>query len=121
MNGSAKAEHPLRGAWELVSGTYIREDGTALNYEEAGVQSLKVLSENRYSFTTTAQGEFYAAGGGEYFTDENTYVEIPALVSHASMAGQRYEFQYQLENDIWTNERWEEGICVEREIWRRVA
>ncbi len=110
----------LTGAWELVSGSYIGADQVTIDYTQAGIRSLKVLSETRFSFVTTAQGAFYAAAAGEYRAENGLYVEIPALASHAEMIGQRYEFQFRLEGDTWENSRWENGQRVEHEVWRRV-
>jgi hypothetical protein len=118
-----KSPHPagqLIGAWELVSGSYIDADQAALDYSQAGIQALKVLSESKFSFVTTARGVFYAAGSGDYTARDGLYTEIPALASHPEMVGKRYEFQYQLEGDRWENSRWENGVRVEHELWRRV-
>ena len=120
MNNPAHPSNPFVGAWELVSGSYVNENNSVINYEEAKVKSLKVLSQNRFSFTTTSKGAFYAAASGEYHLENNIYAEIPAYASHADMIGQRYEFQYQLEGDTWTNSRWKNGVRVEFEVWKRV-
>jgi len=112
--------NPFIGAWELVSGSAVNADQSVTNYEEAGLKSIKVLSGNRFSFITSAKGTFYAAGAGEYIVENNTYAEMPALASHDVMLGQRYEFQYQLDGDTWTNSRWQDGQRVEFEVWKRV-
>lgn len=120
MNGPANLPNPFVGAWELVSGFYVGEGDAIIRYEDEEVKSLKVLSESRFSFVTSAKGEFYAAGGGEYMAGKGVYVELPALASHSAMIGQRYEFQYQLAGDTWTNTRWQAGVQVELEVWKRV-
>lgn len=120
MSDPANPSNPFVGAWTLVSGSYVNEDNSVINYEEAEVKSLKVLSKNRFSFTTTSKGTFYAAASGEYQVANGAYAEIPAYASHASMIGQRYEFQYQLDGDTWTNSRWKDGVRVEFEVWKRV-
>ena len=111
----------LAGAWELISGSYVGDDQKVIDYTDAGVKSLKVLTENKFSFVSTVGGTFYAAGAGDYTAQAGTYVEIPALASHAEMAGQRYEFQFTVEGDTWTNSRWKDGVQVEHEVWRRVG
>lgn len=113
--------NPFVGAWELVAGSYVNDDQSVIDYAEAEVKSLKVLSENKFSFVTTSKGSFYAAGGGDYVVEGDAYTEIPALASHASMIGQRFTFQYQLEGDTWTNSRWKDGVRVEHEVWKRVG
>ena len=120
MNDTIHPSNPFAGAWELVSGFYIGKDQAVTDYAEAGIQSLKVLSEGKFSFVTTARGAFYAAGGGDYSAANGLYVEMPALASHPDMLGKRYEFQYQLEGGTWTNSRWQYGVRVEYEVWKRV-
>lgn len=120
MNESTHTAHLLVGAWELISGSYVGEDQAVIDYETAGIKSLKVLSETKFSFTTSAKGIFYAAGSGDYLAENGRYVEMPLLASHSEMLGQRYEFEYQLDGDIWTNSRWQEGVRVEYEVWKRV-
>lgn len=119
MNTSEQASISLAGAWELVSGSYVGPDGSVTDYTAAAIQSLKILCAGKFSFITAAGGAFYAAGGGDYVVEDGRYIEIPALASHADMLGQRYEFQYQLDGDTWTNSRWQEGVRVEYEVWKR--
>jgi hypothetical protein len=120
MNETTHPTDPLAGAWELVSGFYVGADGAVMNYDNANVKSLKVLAAGKFSFVTSAKGSFYAAGGGDYQVENDLYTEIPILASEASMLGQRFTFQFKLEGNTWTNSRWQEGVLVESEIWRRV-
>lgn len=121
MNHAKDSAHPLVGAWELVSGTYLGDDGVHIDYEAAGIKSLKVLSERKFSFVTTARGAFYSAGGGDYAAEDGRYIETPRLASHETMLGQRFEFNYQVDGDVWTNTRWQDGVQVEHEVWKRVG
>ena len=120
MNHAKDSLHPLTGAWELVSGSYLGDDGVLIDYGAAGIKSLKVLSARQFSFVTTAMGAFYAAGGGDYTADNGKYVETPRLASHESMLGQRFEFDFLLDGDVWTNTRWRGDVQVEHEVWKRV-
>jgi hypothetical protein len=120
MISNAVPLNPFVGAWELMSGFYVGEDSRVINYDDAEMKSLKVLSESKFSFVTNIKGEFYAAGGGDYMAENDRYVEFPTLASDAAMLGQRYEFQYQLAGDTWTNTRWQGGERVELEVWKRV-
>lgn len=120
MKSTLNTSHALAGAWELVSGSYIGEDQVTINYEITGITALKILSENKFSFVTMAKGAFYAAGGGDYQTENGRYIETPHLASHATMLGQHYEFDYLLEGDTWTNSRWQDNVRVEHEVWKRV-
>jgi hypothetical protein len=119
MINTTHPSNPFVGAWELVSGEY-NENSSVINYEEAGLKSLKVLSENRFSFITSIKGSFYAAGGGEYVVENDTYTETPSFASDAALIGQRFSFQYQLDGDTWMNSRWQDGVRVEFEVWKRV-
>ena len=111
----------LVGAWELVSGSYLGDDGVLIDYGAAEIKSLKVLSARKFSFVTTAKGAFYAAGGGDYTAENGKYAEMPRLASHESMLGQRFEFDFVLDGDIWTNTRWRCDVQVEHEVWKRVG
>jgi hypothetical protein len=121
MNHAKDISHPLAGAWELVSGSYLGDDGVLIDYGAAGIKSLKVLSERKFSFVTTAKGAFYAAGGGDYTADSGKYVETPRLASHETLLGQRFEFDFLLDGDMWTNTRWRDGVQVEHEVWKRAG
>ncbi len=120
MDDTTGSSKLLAGAWELVSGSYVGEDGVTIDYSKAEVRSLKVLADGKFSFVTSAGGAFYAAGGGDYTAADGTYAEVPALASHPDLTGRRFEFQFRLEGDTWTNTRWENGVRVEMEVWKRV-
>lgn len=60
------------------SGSYLGDDGVLIDYETAGIKSLKVLSEGKFSFVTTANGAFYAAGGGDYTAENGKYARDAA-------------------------------------------
>ena len=121
MTDTTAPSHLLIGAWELVSGSYLGDDGVLIDYEAAGIKSLKVLSETRFSFVTTAKGAFYAAGGGDYTAENGKYAEMPRLASHDSMLGQRFEFDFLLDGDMWTSTRWCGDVQVEHEVWKRAG
>ena len=121
MNEMTSPSEPMAGAWELVSGSYLGDDGVLIDYGTAGIKSLKVLAERKFSFVTTANGAFYAAGAGDYTAENGKYAEMPRLASHDSMLGQRFEFDFLLDGDTWSNTRWRDGVQVEHEVWRRVS
>ena len=120
MDNPSNPSASLIGAWELISGSYVGDDDVIIDYQKAAITSLKILTNGKYCFITTAQGAFYAAGGGDYIAENGQYIEIPSLASLSDMIGKRFEFQYQLERDIWTNSRWRNGVRVEHEVWKRV-
>jgi hypothetical protein len=47
-NPTNPAKSPI-GAWDLVSGSSVGEDQTVVDYTQAGIKSLKVLSERKFS------------------------------------------------------------------------
>jgi len=120
MDFNTNPPHPLVGAWELVTGSYVGEDGVAVDYAQSEIHSLKVLSGGKFSFVTTTHGAFYAAAAGDYAAEAGLYMEIPALASQSEMLGQRYEFQFLLQGDTWENSRFQGGVRVEHEVWKRV-
>jgi hypothetical protein len=120
VNTPTNLSKSLVGSWELVSGFCIGEDQTVIDYAQAEIKSLKVLSEGNFSFVTTTRGTFYAAGAGDYTVKDGLYLETPKLASHDFMVGKPFEFQYKLDGDTWENSRWVNGIRIEHEIWRRV-
>lgn len=115
------AASPFTGTWQLVDGEYLDQYGKTLQYADMQMQSLKVLDEEHFSFTSMANGKFWSSGVGGYRYDDNVYVETPRYTSYEVPAGKSYQFRYRLQGDHWVNERWENGQRVEREVWQRVV
>ena len=112
------ASNPLQGSWELVSGRYVRADGTVTEFKSPQLRSLKVISANRFSFITTREdGTFVRAAGGRVRVDGNRYVETIDATSASHMKGD-YEFTFRLDGDTWYHEGMHEGQRFE-EVWRR--
>jgi hypothetical protein len=111
----------MMGAWALVTGER-RDDASdeTVRYQEVQYSSLKVLSETHFSFITHAGDAFYFSAGGTYRCDGEQYIEQLEFASHPSMRGCEFSFQYRIEGDLWHNTRWENGVQVEHEIWRRL-
>jgi hypothetical protein len=109
------------GSWALVTGE-CRDDATdqTVRYQEVQYSSLKVLSETHFSFITHAGQEFYFAAGGTYRCEGEHYSEQLEFASHPSMMGREFTFQFRIEGDLWHNTRWDNGVQVEHEIWRRL-
>lgn len=113
------AGSPLDGAWRLRDGAQRDEQGRMVPYAPLKLQATKVLADGHFSFTTLADGRFWAAGAGTYELASDRYVERPVLASYPLPADGRFEFRYTLEGDVWTLERFEKGERVEREVWER--
>ncbi len=111
--------NPLQGSWQLVSGKIIDGDKVTA-YDEAGVQGIKVIAGNHFSFVShTAEG-FYAAAAGQIVIDGNNYSEMPLYSSYPPLIGATFSFTFAVEDDIWEKSRYESGELVEFEIWRRL-
>ena len=100
---------PFMGAWQLVSGEYVGEDGKLAQYKDMKLKSMKVLTDKHFSFISMKGDEFWASGGGTYIFDKEKYTEIPVHTSYEVELGIRYTFKYRLEGDKWFNSRWEGG------------
>lgn len=96
------APHPVDGSWQLVRGEYLEADGRMVNYETKKLQSIKVITDGHFSFTTLADGRFWSAGAGTYVADATTYTERPSLASYKLTPEGSYTFRYRIENDVWT-------------------
>jgi hypothetical protein len=110
----------LVGAWQLESGEQVLPDGTVTRYDRDAMKALKVISAGHFSFTSHKGGKFYAAAGGSYSAQDGKYTERPDYASYAPMVGQSYRFSYELDGDQWRLSRWENGVRVEYEVWRRL-
>ena len=111
--------HPLEGRWQLLSGE-VNEQGQQLDYANARMQGVKIVSGNQFSFISHKDGKFYAAAAGSIELQQQNYSETPQYASYAPMIGKTYRFIYKLEGDLWHNERFADGKLVERETWRRL-
>ena len=109
---------PFQGTWQLVSGEYINDKGTLINYESLSLTSQKVLSDQHFSFISLSNGKFWAAGSGSYQFDNHSYIEFLSLA--AVDAGKPYQFNYKIVDGTWTNERWVDGKRVEMEVWKKI-
>jgi hypothetical protein len=116
---SAPAQQ-LEGAWRLVSGEFIVEQGQRTDYIAQHVEGIKVIDDGNFAFAITQAGKFWAGGGGTCETDGSNYVESPAMTSFPLIEGGKYRFTYVLDGDTWTLERHQDGKRVELEVWQRV-
>lgn len=114
------SSNPFKGTWQLVSGEYIDYQGNLIKYQQLNLSSIKVLSEEHFSFVTMEGDKFWSSGAGNYAYTEKVYVESPIYTSYNAPKGGKYRFDYQLKEDKWYNSRWEEGIRVEYEVWQKI-
>lgn len=111
--------HPLEGSWQLLSGE-VNEQGQQLDYANAQMQGVKIISGQQFSFISHKDGKFYAAAAGSIQVEGQNYSETPKYASYPPMIGETYQFSFKLEGDLWHNERYQDGKLVERETWRRL-
>lgn len=112
--------NPFIGTWQLVSGEYVNEKNKIVDYADADINSIKVLSANHFSFISMSGDKFWAAGAGTYQFDKKLYSETPIHTSYSITQESKYTFQYQLIDELWHNSRWAEGKRVEYEVWRKL-
>lgn len=110
----------LQGVWQLESGEYVNGEGELISYESLNMQSLKIISESHFSFTSMKGDTFWASGTGSYEFSDGKYIESLQLNSFGEAPGAVFEFDSKIDGDYWYNTRWKEGTRVEYEVWKRV-
>lgn len=110
----------LKGVWKLESGEYMNGDGKLISYESLNMQSLKVISDTHFSFTSMKGDTFWASGTGSYTFEDGKYVEKLQLNSFGENPGAMFAFDSKVKGDYWYNARWENGVRVEYEVWQKV-
>ncbi|WP_035056466.1 hypothetical protein [Andreprevotia chitinilytica] len=110
---------PFDGAWQLITGECI-DDGQVLNYDSLEIKSRKVIADGHFTFISYQKGAFWSAGSGRYRIDGERYIESPDMGTYPPAALREYVFQARRVGDDWHNERWENGVRVEYELWRRI-
>ncbi|MDQ2075872.1 hypothetical protein [Marinimicrobium sp. ABcell2] len=118
--GATAAANDLAGVWELVSGEYIDGEGELLDYEALELQSLKMISNSHFSFTSMKGNEFWASGTGTYEIVNGKYIETLQYNSFDEAPGTTFTFDTKVEDEYWYNSRWEGDVRVEYEVWRRL-
>ncbi|HSC81282.1 MAG TPA: hypothetical protein VLC08_13080 [Chitinolyticbacter sp.] len=111
---------PLDGAWELLGG-HCDDHGATLHYESLGMRSRKLLASGYFTFVSHQGDKFWSSGSGRYTLDGEQYTETPDMGTFPATAMRPYVFRARVQGDVWHNERWENGVCVEVEHWRRIG
>jgi hypothetical protein len=107
------------GTWEYVEGKYATEAGY-VSATAPELTSVKIVSENHFSYITQKKGKFLYAGGGPYKLENNHFIETVAYGNVESLLGKTMAFSYKIEGDLWHHTLHENGKLVESEIWKRV-
>lgn len=111
---------PLDGAWQLITGECM-DNGKMLDYAAAGITSRKLIGDGHFSFISYQQGKFWSSGSGRFRLSGTDYVESPDMGTYPPEAFRDYAFKARVDGDEWHNERWEDGVRVEYELWRRIG
>ncbi len=108
------------GSWQLVSGEYVDDKNVTHSYENLKLESIVVLSDTYYSFVTLSKGKFWASGVGSYSYTDEIYSEKPTYTSYDLNGRTLYTFKYRFDGDLWYKSRWENGLRMEHEVWKRI-
>ena len=111
----------LQGSWKLLSGEYVNAEGKVVEYDSLKLNAIKVLSDSHFSFVSMSERNFWASGAGTYMAIDGWYIETPTLNSFNSDPTKQYKFQYTLNENVWTLERWHDGTRVEFEVWQKTG
>lgn len=116
---SVKAED-LSGVWQLVSGEYIDQHDKLINYQDLQMQSIKILTQTHFSFTSMKGDQFWASGTGTYKVSDGKYTETLQYNSFGEKVGAEFTFEFKREGDFWYGSRWKDGKRVEYEVWQKI-
>jgi hypothetical protein len=111
----------LEGAWELTYAIYKDQHGKVVyEIKPGGDQSLKILSQQHFSFITVDKdGKFSVAGAGTYSLTGSKYAETVSFASMDRLLGKVYLFNCEMKDGTWIHTGSEDHLLIE-EHWRRV-
>ena|SRR5688572_6426087 len=116
-------ESPLKGTWQLISGTLIDKGDTTLTDYTRGIQMIKIINDSHFAFlnhdlnkgkdSTAAQ---FVAGGGRYELTSDNYTEHLEYCSDRQWEGNDFVFTIQIKDDTLTQSGIEkvEGTTIDR-------
>jgi len=109
QNENKTAESPLKGTWQLISGTLIDKGDTAVTDYTHGLQMIKIINDSHFAFlnhdlnkgkdSTAAQ---FVAGGGRYELTGDNYTEHLEYCSDRQWEGNDFVFTVQIKDDTLT-------------------
>ena len=122
-NENKPAERPLKGTWQLISGTLIDKGDTTVTDYTRGIQMIKIINDSHFAFlnhdlnkgkdSTAAQ---FAAGGGRYELAGDNYTEHLEYCSDRQWEGNDFVFTIHVKNDTLTQSGIEKvgGTTIDR-------
>ena len=103
QNENKTAESPMKGTWQLISGTLIDKGDTAVTDYTHGIQMIKIINDSHFAFlnhdlnkgkdSTAAQ---FVAGGGRYELTGDNYTEHLEYCSDRQWEGNDFVFTVQI-------------------------
>lgn len=114
---------PLKGTWQLISGTLIEKGDTSVTDYTKGIQMIKIINESHFSFLNhdlnkgkDSVNTQFAAGGGRYDLTGDQYTEHLEYCSAREWEGNDFKFTVTIHNDTLTQQGVEkvEGTTVDR-------
>lgn len=109
----------LVGAWELSYAVYKDENGKVVyEIKDGNDKSIKVLSQQHFSFITQSkEGKFAAAGAGTWSVKGDKYTEVITYASLDRLMNKTYSFNCQMKDGVWIHTGKEDHVFIE-EHWK---
>jgi hypothetical protein len=120
---SKTAESPLKGTWQLISGTLIEKGDTTITDYTRGVQMIKIINDSHFAFLNhdlnkgkDSLAAQFVAGGGRYELSGDQYTEHLEYCSAREWEGNDFVFSVDIKNDTLTQSGNEkvEGTTIDR-------
>lgn len=95
----------LEGTWKLLSGTLIEKGDTSITDYTNSVSFIKIINADHFAFLQhdlkqgSDSGKVFAAGGGRYSLEGNSYTEHLEYCSARNWEGNDFNFQISIKGD----------------------
>ena len=121
---SATAEEtPLKGTWQLISGTLIEKGDTTITDYTREIQMIKIINDSHFAFLNhdlnkgkDSLARQFVAGGGKYELTGDQYTEHLEYCSDRQWEGNDFHFTVTIQNDTLTQRGVEKvaGTSIDR-------
>ena len=120
---SKTTESPLKGTWQLLSGTLIEKGDTTFTDFTRDVEMIKIINDSHFAFLNhdlnkgkDSLATQFVAGGGRYELAGNQYTEHLEYCSAREWEGNDFVFTIEIKNDTLTQSGTEkvEGTTIDR-------
>ena len=104
QENTIKAQSPLEGTWELISGTTIVKNDTTFNDYTKGQKMIKILNGTHFAFlkhdlNKGKDSAIYVSGGGTYSLVDSNYTEHLDYCNDREWEGHAFQFKVYIKND----------------------